>query len=369
MPADRSSTSTTTTTTEVAARLPAPNLGLTWKPITLDDIDDWLVLVQAIEAADRPSERYDRDDLVEELTEGSHRDPARHTLLGRDTGGVARAFGHLNPLPGALLHRVHLWGGVHPQCRGRGIGRELLRWQTERANELVAEKQQSAGPAAQPLPWRIAVSHQERLTDRNALCEAAGYTAIRWFHDMVRPLTGPGATPVPELVVPGGLEVAPWTGELDEAVRRAHNESFAGHWGSQPRSEEAWHNWTVGHRTFRRHWSHLVLDRTVQDADGLPEVAGYVVSHTYPQDWEAQGYSLGWIALLGVRPGWRSRGLAPALLAAAMRSYAAEGIEAAGLDVDTGNTSGALDLYTGMGFRVEHTSVAWALESPDARGR
>ena len=43
-------------------------------------------------------------------------------------------------------------------------------------------------------------------------------------------------------------------------------------------------------------------------------------------------------------------------------------MEAAGLVVDTGNASGALALYTGMGFGVEHTSVSWALESPDATG-
>ena len=37
-------------------------------------------------------------------------------------------------------------------------------------------------------PWRIAGNHEERLTDRAALFESAGYTPIRWFYDMFRPL-------------------------------------------------------------------------------------------------------------------------------------------------------------------------------------
>lgn len=349
-----------------APQLPSSDLGLAWRPITLDDIDTWHELELAIEAHDQPNERFDRDDLIEELTEGSQKDPARNSLIGFDREGVARAFGHVHALPGSTLRRVFLWGGVHPDLRKQGIGRELLRWQTERARELLVEQDAASGEA--PVPWRIAVSHLEKMADRSRLCEAAGFTAIRWFYDMVRPLSGPEAAPVPELPVPGGLELVPWTGELDEAVRLAHNEAFAGHWGSQPRDPEAWQNWTIGHRTFRRDWSRLVLDRTVQDAQGRPEVAGYVVSHAYTQDWEAQGYSQGWIGLLGVRPAWRGRGLAPALLAVAMHAYAADGIETAGLDVDTGNASGALNLYTGMGFRVEHTSVAWAIESPGATG-
>lgn len=339
--------------------LPSPDLGLTWRPISVEDIATWHEVVQAIEAADEPSERMDPDDLVEELTDGSYKDPARDSLIGIDGDGVARAFGHVWLLPGATLRRVFLWGGVHPDWRGRGIGRQVLRWQTERAHEALAEQ-------ASDVPWRIAVIHQQRLADRSALCAAAGYTAIRWSHDMVRPV-GPDAPPIPDIDLPAGLEVAPWTDDLDEAVRLAHNEAFANHWGSQPRDAEAWKTWTIEHRTFRRDWSRVVLDPT-QPEDGRPAVAGYLSSHAYSQDWEAKGYTQGWVALVGVRPTWRGRGLAPALLAAAMRAYAASGIDSAGLDVDTGNATGALNLYTGMGFSVEHTSVAWALESSGAEG-
>lgn len=344
---------------------PSVDLGLTWRAIALDDIDIWHELVGAIERRDRPSERLDHDDLIEELTNGSFKDPARNSLIGVDAGGTARAFGHMDVYPGATLRRVFLGGGVHPEWRRRGIGREVLRWQTARAREALSE-QETSETAESSLPWRIVASHEEHLIDRNAVFEAAGYVAIRWFHDMVRPLGG-GAAPVPEILLLEGLHLAPWTSDLDEVVRLAHNESFAGHWGSQPRDKELWKESVTEHRTFRRNWSRVVIDRT-EPHEGGPTVAGYLAAHAYPQDWQAKGYSQGWVSLVGVRPAWRGRRLAAALLAENMRCLEADAIDAAGLNVDTGNTSGALDLYHRMGYSVEHTSVAWALESPSASG-
>lgn len=348
-------------------QLPPDDLGLRWRAITLDDIDLWHALEGELETHDDLTERYDRDDLVEELTGGSHKDPARDSLIGVDSGGVARAFGQIEALPGTSLRRVYLWGGVHPEWRTRGVGRALLAWQLARANEVLGEQRGPGGESVSDVPWRIVVNHREPLADRNALCEAAGLVAIRWFHDMLRPL-GDEAEPVPAVTAENGFQVVPWTEDLDDAARLAHNESFAGHWGSQPRDEEMWRLRTTGHRSFRRDWSRVVLDRVARGGGGRPEIAGYVACHAYPQDWAGQGYTQGWIDLLGVRPAWRGRGLAPALLASAMNAFAESDMQTAGLDVDTGNASGALDLYSRMGFHVEETSVAWALQSPDADG-
>jgi ribosomal protein S18 acetylase RimI-like enzyme len=347
--------------------LPSAGLGLEWRPISLDDIDIWHELVHAIDAHDEPDQRPDRDDLIEELTNGSHKIPARDSLLGFDAEGVARAFGHVDLLPGTTLRRAFLWGGVHPAWRHRGIGREVLRWQTERAREAIAEREAAEGANAQELPWWIAVFHEEKLVDRNKLCAAAGFTAIRWFHNMVRPFRDP-APPIPEVALPDGFEMGLWTEDLDESVRLAHNEAFAKHWGTQPRTEEDWKIWTTGHRTFRRDWSRIVLDTTQHDADGRPPVAAYLSSHAFTQDWAAKGRKEGYVDLIGVRPAWRGRRLAPALLAEAMRAYEASGMDSAALSVDTGNATGALNLYLGVGFQVDHTTIDWALESPGAAG-
>ncbi len=346
-----------------APTVPSPDLGLTWRSISLDDIDLWHELMGAIEAHDDPAEHIDHDDLIDELTVGSYKDPDRDSLIGLDREGVARAFGHQIPLPGATLRRVFLWGGVHPDWRRRGIGGQLLRWQTERARATLTE-QEAADPDVAGVAWRIAVNHEERLADRAALYRAVGYTPIRWFHDMSRRL-GPDAPPIPEVAVPAGLRLAPWTDDLDEAVRLAHNEAFAKHWGSQPRDTENWKESTSGHRSFRRDWSRLIVDPTRPDAAGRPPVAAYLAAYAFPQDWESLGHSQARVGLIGVRPPWRGRGLAPALLAAAFRAFAEDGMQGAGLDVDTGNETGALRLYEGMGFGVHRTSVIWTIEGDD----
>ncbi len=71
---------------------------------------------------------------------------------------------------------------------------------------------------------------------------------------MTRPLHGDGAVPVPQVVLDSGLRLVTYDRddrELDEKVRLAHNEAFAGNWGSEPRSREDWEKATTDGRNFR----------------------------------------------------------------------------------------------------------------------
>ncbi len=344
---------------------PSSDLGLTWRPLTPDDVPAWHVLAQAVEAADDASERFTEEDLLDELTVGSYKSPERDSLVGVDADGTMRAFAVNNLLPGTTLRRAYLFGGVDPGWRGRGIGTALVAWQRDQSRWALAQQEE---PGTEPVPWRVMLSHPDRVVGVRRIAETLGFAPVRLFHDMVRELTTDGAPPVPRLEVPAPLRLAPWTEDLDEAVRLAHNEAFAGHWGSQPRDAEAWQQWGVGHRDVRRDWCFVVLDPTTEE-DGHPAVAAYTMSSAYEQDWEAQGYTQGWTGLLGVRPAWRGRGIAPALLSAAMTAFAASGMQKAGLDVDTGNESGALRLYEGMGYRAEHTSVTYAVEGQGSAAR
>ncbi len=54
--------------------------------------------------------------------------------------------------------------------------------------------------------------------------------------------------------------------------------------------------------------------------------------------------------------------MAQALLADAMRRFAAAGMDKASLDVDSENPTGALALYTKMGYVAVNTSMAWDKE-------
>ena len=75
-------------------------------------------------------------------------------------------------------------------------------------------------------------------------------------------------------------------------------------------------------------------------------------------DWPGQGFSSSYIDLVGVTRAWRKRGIAPALLAKTLSAVAAEGLDKAVLDVDSDSPTGALGLYTGLGFEESNRSVA-----------
>ena len=327
--------------------------GLSWRALTTDDVPAWFELVMAMQDVDQPAERYTADDLRDELVKGSWKDPANDTIVGVDDDGTPRAVGLVQTRPGDLRSiRAACDGGVHPDWRGRGLGTTVLHWQHTRALEKVAAARASR-PSGDQLPARVMTHAEERLEDRAKLFGRMGFAPARWYIDMLRPLTVAGAPPVPDSPLPEGLRLVPFDAGLDETVRLAHNEAFAEHWGSEPRMAEDWQVSTTGSREFWRDWSFVVLDGE--------EVAGYAVSGAYEQEWEPLGYTQGWTDILGVRPAWRRRGIAPALLVASMTAFAGSGMQYAGLGVDSENASGALGVYERMGYRPERRSVAYAI--------
>jgi mycothiol synthase len=62
---------------------------------------------------------------------------------------------------------------------------------------------------------------------------------------------------------------------------------------------------------------------------------------------------------VGVTRAWRKRGIAPALLATTLRAIAEAGLDKAVLDVDSDSPTGALGLYTGLGFEESNRSVSY----------
>jgi len=318
--------------------------GLTWRPLGEQDIPAWHALLTAIEEADQPAERYTRDDLHDELLDGTWKDPAVDSLVGLDDDGVPQAFGHVEVRPGDTRSvRAFCWGGVHPRWRRRGVGRALLTWQEALGRRKIAD-------AGKDVPGRVQVMTEEEAEDRRRLLSRCGFAPVRWYIELSRPLAGG----VPQVAPADGLRVVPFESALSEAVRLAHNEAFAEHWGSEPRSVEDWERWSVGGRNFRADWSFVVLDGD--------QVAGYTLASAYEQDWAGQGYSSGWTDLLGVRPAWRGRRLAPALLAASMTAMTASDIECADLGVDAENASGALGLYERLGYIAQRRQVAYAID-------
>lgn len=324
--------------------LPPVSLGLRWRPLGRADVPAVAGLFARTERFDGVPFRTTAEE-ARDLVEGDSKDPARNTLGGFDDTGELRAQGFVRLSQGdSRVVRAFLDGGVDPQWRRRGVGHGLLAWQVARARQLLETRDRDA-------PAMIATYVEDGLTDKAAIVTRAGFAPRRYYTDMRRDLT----VPIPDVTLRDGLTLVPWTPERDDAVRQAHNEAFAEDWGSAPHTPESW---SQGRASFAPEWSFVVLDRS---NDRSP-VAGYLLSERYEQDWPSLGYSEGYIDVLGVRRPWRGKRVATVLLTAAMRAYAAEGIEYAGLGVDTDNPSGAVGIFAALGFEPTRGSAMFCLD-------
>ncbi|MDN3496528.1 GNAT family N-acetyltransferase [Planococcus sp. APC 4015] len=310
-----------------------------WRPATIDDLDDLTELVHAANKVDHPSYLTPREEIAETF-ESSWIEPERDTLIARDGAGRAVAVGTVvvHPAREAHLH-AYLQGVVHPDARGRGIGREVLRWEHERAREALAALD-SLHPAA------VFVYAEEGDVGARHLAGRLGMREERWFATMVRDL----AADVPEVVPTGGpVELVAYDPTRKEAVRLARNDAFRDHWGSLETPPERWSQFIDG--PFLRpdlSWLAVEDDRVVALALGSVN----------EEDWAQQGYTSVYVDLIGVVRDRRGRRLAPAVIAALLRASRAAGLEKVVLDVDTESSTGANSLYEGLGFVAAERMVA-----------
>jgi mycothiol synthase len=308
---------------------------LRWSAPSRADDPAWVALLAAIEEVDERGETYEIADLGDEWDSvWSHPDTDATFVWD---GPELVAFAWLKAMPGQRTHhRVGFWGGVRPSHRRRGIGTALFEWSVQRGREI-------AETFGTDLPTELDIDADARQRDLVTVAANAGLEPVRTFLELARP-TADEVLPVP---APAGLELVPWSAELDEDARLAHTEAFADHWGSEPRSAEEWAQWYTGHRNFRPDLSVLAVD----PASG--QVAGLVLTAAYPQDWERLPREA-WINTVGTRRAWRGKGVARWLMGDVHQRIADSdtGFERAILGVDSENPTGALGLYRGLGYET-----------------
>ncbi len=325
--------------------LPAHPEIATWRAASIDDVDALTELFRAADSVDHPSWVTPRED-IEEIFQASWIDPARDTVVGVDAEGRIVATGSvtMHPAREENLH-AYLGGRVHPDLRGRGIGREVMRWEHERALQALAELDS-------PLPAAVFVYADEPDIAARHLAERRGLREERWFSTMVRDL----ALEIPEIAIADGesgdaaaLEIVAYDASRKEQARRARNDAFRDHWGSLETPAERWSHFADG--PFLRHdlsWLAVEGDRIV----------AFALGSVNEDDWVVQGYSSVYIDLIGVTRDRRGRRLAPAVITALLRAAKEAGLEKAVLDVDTESPTGANSLYGRLGFEPTERSVA-----------
>lgn len=307
-----------------------------WRPLSPDDLDDLHELVAVCEEADGGPYRTS---LLEagELLDGN--DLGQDSWVGRiDRAPVAWGLlEHGLPAEPGSEQRIVVLGAVHPGYRGLGVGRRLLAWQIERARSLAASHDGQVDA-------RI---HPESAEDgRGELAARQGFRIVRWSEELGRDLAPLRAEP------PDGITVRPWRPADDDAALVVRNAAWRDHWGGADVTPAQWRRRLDASST-RQDLSHVAADR-----DG--GLVGMLLTDHYPQDEPFTGL-VGWISILAVEAAHRGRGIASALIAASLGSFAEAGFDGAIIGVDATSPTGAGRLYRHLGFELIRRNATWSL--------
>jgi ribosomal protein S18 acetylase RimI-like enzyme len=130
---------------------------------------------------------------------------------------------------------------------------------------------------------------------------------------------------IPDLPLPGGVEVRPVESGQMRMIWEASNEAFRDHWGYIPDP------WEVFHQMIDDPDYDPSLMRVAWQGD---QVAGMVLSFINKDENEKYGRKRGYTENICVLRPWRRQGLAKALIARSLLALKERGMTEAGLGVD-----------------------------------
>ncbi len=241
---------------------------------------------------------------------------------------------------------VDVFGGVaiHPSHDDAGwLWDDLFDWMEAEARRVIAKAPPDARIAL------VAGTTRDDTVEQREL-ERHGFRYSRTFHRMAIDFSASVAAPSP----PEGLRIRTvLVGQDDEGIVTAYQDAFADHYGilRQPFAVEL--------SDWRRLMQEDDFDPTLWFvAEDNGEIVGFVTGYA-----EAPGNpERGLIDDLGVRPGWRRRGLGHSLLLHALHALAGCGASGAVLTVDTENPTGAPALYERAGMHSIQASYTYVEE-------
>lgn len=319
-----------------------PVAGLTFRRYRgASDIPALVELMTAVEIADGTFEIMTAETVANLFANRNDFDPERHLLLAEIDGRLVAYSEQLRSIrDGGRVYDTFGW--VHPDQRRRGLGRAMLGYGEARQRERATAEEASG----ETRPAQLGSWTSETAVGNTAVLEGAGYAPVRWFFDMIRP----DLADIPDIPLSDDLELRPVPEDRARDVVLADFEAFEDHWGALEHTEA----------DVRRILNDPETDVSLwQVAWSGEEIAGSVLPAIYPTENAAQGIQRGWLDRVSVRRSWRRRGVARALMTAAMIELRRRGMESVALGVDTENSTGALGLYEGLGFRIDKRSAAY----------
>ena len=279
---------------------------------TLDDVEELRQLIDAQESALDPKHKPASASWPIELIRGHNDAPRNRVWL--DQGRIV-AWASLQP--DEHRHRVEIELFREPGFAGFA---DVWTWCLTVGAEDFAD-------------WVLWPTANYRDDEAASLFTSTGFEMLRRYHLLTRPLSG---EVYPDLPPNASIDVIATDDDFAD-WHRAHQDAFSQHFGFTPRPAETW----IPH--FRDYDGVDPDGRFLLRVDG--EVAGFV-SCTNDNAHENGGF----VDVLGVCHAFQGRGFGELLLRWAFAYCASRAFTDVDLAVDTGNSSGALGLYSKVGF-------------------
>lgn len=299
-----------------------------------EDLPELADLLSQVERLNNGSRIFSKEKLSDQLN-------STLTVMNRDTQVVRDSFGKIVGFSWTALlpslesaDRCYVNGGVHPDFRGEGVGRQLLLWSIEHSKTLLGTCSSSYGQV-------IRVSHDINDLRSARLFDRFGFYPIRWFEDLVRPLSD-----LPPLMKTSVFRVEMWPNDDSTIVEllELKNSAFKDHWSSTEWSLKRWSDY------LKSKSSRLDLSLVAKDV-ATDQAVGFLLTFEEKYDGEIWGPSVAMIEKIATLRSWRRRGVATALICNALISYSRKGFAHSVIGVDSESPSGANRLYRSLGFK------------------
>ena len=286
------------------------------------DLKAYTHLFNAINGITESEKAFDLEFMDQVLRDPSCK-PEEHCFIAEDRDVPV---GFTLVAPELSIGRAVASGGVVESHRGQGIGRNLLRQATEHSQGLGVKVLHIQAPADSAGPGR--------MLESEGFDKVKTYWQMRWEGDSS-----------PSLELPEGFRLRPFQLDQDERdLTELQNAAFGQHWGFCPN--------TVEEISARVRFNRCDPEGIVFVVEN-EKVAGYNWTLRASKDTR----SIGWIAMTGVHPDYRGRGLGRAVVVAGIDYLKSKGVDGVELEVDSENMP-ATGLYLGLGFR-QLGQTAW----------
>ncbi|WP_200956419.1 GNAT family N-acetyltransferase [Nocardioides sp. Soil777] len=334
-----------------------------WEPGPVDGGDAATVarltdLLRAHEAAGRGWAGASADDVRVEVSH--HGLATRENVVVRDTAGTIRAWGSVHDRAEGRMLFVHVVDRDLDDDTALACSDVLVEWAEAQARSVG----EGRGLDVQQIDTG-AFADDER---QHRFLEGAGFTKVRTWWQMSRPVTADEATLVAD---PAGWERKgvrfrlvgrEEDGMPDESCLRAVHDvlegAFTDHFNSAEETfDEFIHRLREdpGHR-----WDHWWLAELLDDPEA-PEPVGALVGTVSESDGGPDG---SYVSYLGVLESARGRGVATGLLRTIVADAAARDRDRVGLEVDADSPTGADGLYVAMGWETRYVTESWHKDVP-----